>query len=466
MADRRPNLLLLLPDQHRWDFNPWNTQVPVQMPNLAQLAAHGVRFDQAIANCPLCAPARASLASGRSYGRCGVVDNRQDFPLDLPTFYQSLQASGYEVCGTGKFDLHKTTPRWNLDGSRLLSEWGFTRGIDNEGKRDGERTYTAHGPQGPYLAYLASLGLADAHSEDFSKRGVVGTSGDSMGETFPTPLPDHAYCDNWIASNTIDVLSQLPEGKPWFCQVNFTGPHEPNDITQSMWDGCQGIDFPLPIDSTRHDADFHNRARQNYSAMLENIDARIGEILAAIEKRGELDNTVIVYSSDHGELLGDHDEWQKSRPWHSSIAVPLVVAGPGAAVGQTSSALVQITDLAATFLDFAAAAPLPDMDSTSFRPVLGDPSLQHRQRVFSALTNAAQQSGNAGADENPKYVWDCIFDGRFKLVRQHGQGLAPQLFDLDEDPSETTDIADARPSLTAELIQLRNDENHRTGLRF
>ncbi|MDE2863414.1 MAG: sulfatase-like hydrolase/transferase, partial [Chloroflexota bacterium] len=102
MPNTRPNLLLLIPDQHRWDFGPWDPQSPLRMPNLASLAERGVQFDQAIVNSPLCAPMRASLASARSYGSCGVVDNGNDYPIDLPTFYQQLRSAGYQVCGTGK----------------------------------------------------------------------------------------------------------------------------------------------------------------------------------------------------------------------------------------------------------------------------------------------------------------------------------------------------------------------------
>ena len=463
IPDLRPNLLLLIPDQHRSDFSPWNESVPVRMPHVAGLAQRGLRFDQAIVNCPLCAPSRAGLASGRSYGSCGVVDNFQDYPLGLPTFYQQLRSSGYEVCGTGKFDLHKNTSRWGLDGSRLLTEWGFTQGIDNEGKWDGIRTYRAHGPQGPYFKFLEENGLAGAYSDDFERRGRDYTDGHGYGQTFPTDLPDYAYCDNWIGRNTIDILRGLPEEKPWFMQVNFTGPHEPQDITNSMWQACQGLQFPGPVASSQHDADFHNRARQNYSAMLENIDARIGEILAAVARRGELDNTVVIYTSDHGEMLGDHNEWQKSRPWQSAIGVPLVAAGPGIAVGEQGSALVQLTDLAATFIDYADASELPEMDSRSIRPVLEDPARSHREIVFSSMRNS-----NAGVPKLPgvpteRTVWDCAFDGRYKAIHQSGRGLDPQLFNLDKDPGEEDDLAASNPGQLASLLSQIDAENARVG---
>ena len=247
-------------------------------------------------------------------------------------------------------------------------------------------------------------------------------------------------------------------------QVNFTGPHEPKDITASMWESCQGIEYPGPLASTQHDAEFHNRARQNYGAMLENIDARIGEIIAAIERRGELENTVIIYTSDHGDMLGDHDEWQKSRPWQSAVAVPLIVAGPGVSEGRKSSALIQMFDLAATFIDYAGADPVPDMDARSIRPVLEDPARGHRDVLFSGLRYHGGYTGVSAQHPSDRYIWDLAFDGRFKLVHQHGYGLAPQLFDLESDPAETNDLAASQPERASAMMELIGSETARNGI--
>ena len=132
----RPNILFLLPDQHRFDWLGTNPVLPLRTPNLDRLGAQGVRFARAITPSPLCAPARACLAAGREYDRCGVPNNKFDYPLSQPTYYQALRDAGYRVAGVGKFDLHKATLDWGLDGSRLIREWGFTEGIDNEGKMD------------------------------------------------------------------------------------------------------------------------------------------------------------------------------------------------------------------------------------------------------------------------------------------------------------------------------------------
>ncbi len=118
---------------------------------------------------PLCAPSRACLAAGKEYDRCRVPGNNADYPLDQTTFYTLLRESGYHVSGCGKFDLHKKSPVWGLDGNGLLREWGFSDGIDNEGKGDAVMS-GAVAPKGPYMAYLHARGLAAAHVADFKRR--------------------------------------------------------------------------------------------------------------------------------------------------------------------------------------------------------------------------------------------------------------------------------------------------------
>ena len=133
----RPNILLFFPDQFRYDWVTGNSNnIPVHTPNLSRLAGEGAWFRQAIVPSPLCAPSRACLASGREYERCGVPSNAVDYPLTLTTLYSLLRDRGYYVAGCGKFDLHKATEEWGLDGKRLLKRWGFSDGIDNAGKMD------------------------------------------------------------------------------------------------------------------------------------------------------------------------------------------------------------------------------------------------------------------------------------------------------------------------------------------
>lgn len=429
----KTNILFFFPDQHRFDFVGFNPDIPVRTPHLDKLAERGVTFTKAIVPSAVCAPSRACMASGKRYHRCGVPGNGYDYPLDQPTQYQALRNAGYRVGGVGKFDLSKNTLEWGLDGKRLIDEWGFTDGIDNEGKYDGTRSGQTE-PHGPYLKYLYDNDLAEVHLNDFDRENRHGFKG-----THPTALPDEAYCDNWIAENGLSILSEFPADQPWFLQVNFTGPHNPMDITQSMHDARPDVQFPQPNASTELDAEHHNEIRKNYSAMIENIDRQMGRFLEAVEARGELDNTLVVFSSDHGEMLGDHDRWGKSVFYQPSVGVPLVIAGPGVQRGVTSDALVELQDLAATHLDFAAAEGIPDADGRSLKPVLTGALAEHRDVAISALNN-----------------WRIIWDGKLKLLVQEGEDS--KLFDLEADPRENRDLATEMPEEVARLSKRLKEE--------
>lgn len=447
---RPPNILLVVPDQLRYDWTGLNPQIPVRTPRLNALASRGMRFENCYCASPLCAPSRACLASGNEYHRCGVPDNSLNYPLEQTTYYSLLRDAGYHVMGCGKFDLHKPEPSWGVEGQHLLREWGFSAGIDSAGKWDAIR-WGMEEPCDPYTAHLHTTGRAETHNDDFVKRREIGT----FAATFPTPLPEESYCDNWIAAQGLRLLREAPADRPWHLAVNFAGPHEPVDITKRMDGLYRDVDFPQPNRSTEFTPEKHVEIRRNYAAMIENIDAWLGQLLDAVEERGELENTLVVFSSDHGEMLGDHDLWMKRLPQQASVGIPLVVAGPGVREGASTAALVSLMDLAATFLDFAGVETPGSMDSRSLRAVLDGSSDTHREFLMSGLD-----------------PWRCITDGRLKLIRGYAGGKAPpggghpvypegdsaaepMLFEIQEDPHENQNLASRFPSdvdrLTREL---------------
>ena len=429
MADiSRPNILFFLPDQHRADWTECVSDLPLRTPNLNRLASRGMNFTNAFTPSPLCAPARACLASGRQYERCGVQGNHQNYPLELPTYYQALRHAGYQVFGVGKFDLHKPTFDWGEDGSHLLEEWGFTDGIDNEGKLDGSNNYRRNpGATGPYLHFLHERGKADVYESEHRQR-------EKCRDAYVTALDDDEYCDNWVAENGLRLVSNARTDRPWHLVINFTGPHNPMDVTASMHERWKNASFPAPHnnDDPRFTDEDHQRNRRHYAAMIENIDRHVGRFLDLVEARGELENTLIVYASDHGEMLGDHGKWGKSTWRQASVAVPLIAAGPGVRQNVHSSALVSLHDLAATFVDYAKALPPAGMDATSLRPVLEGRADAHRRVLTSGLRD-----------------WRCAFDGTHKLVVETDR--EDRLFDLRADPREDVDIAASSPGIVSSL---------------
>jgi len=426
-----PNILFLFPDQLRHDFIEQPGPIPVRTPNVKKLMREGVWFTRAITPAPLCAPARACLASGMEYGNCRVPSNAENYPGDQPTFYHMLRTAGYHVMGCGKFDLHKPELDWGLDGKRKIADWGFSDGIDNEGKHDATRAYTKAGnkPKGPFMAYLETLGLAHAHVEDYEKRK-------GHGDTFSTPLRDEAYGDNWITRNGLALLDAAPKDRPWFLQVNFNGPHDPWDITASMEKRCRGKKFPQPNQCTQLTPENHVRVRQNYAAMIENIDRCVGQFLAKVRQRGELANTLIVFSSDHGEMLGDHDLWAKRHPYHGSVGVPMVVWGQDVKRGLRIDAPATTLDLPATFLDYARVERPAKMDSLSLRPLVTGKAAKTRDHVLSGMGS-----------------WRLVMQDKYKYVRGFGD-QGPMLFDTIADPRENQNLAKREPAIASRLDKL------------
>jgi arylsulfatase A-like enzyme len=400
------------------------------MPNLEMVMRRAVSFTNAVTPSPLCSPARACLASGLRYGRCGVPDNQTNFPLDKRTFYAVLRDCGYQVGGVGKFDLQKNRHYWGMGGfTPEHAIYGFTTALDSEGKMDAVKTALRNGrPSGPYMKYLYDKGMGQIHIDDMAGRGL---------RVEPTPLPDEDYCDNWVARNALYMLDLFRDDAPWFIQVNFPGPHDPFDVTRSMRDRWKDTSFEPPH-NWRGDADV-NGVRQNYAAMLENIDYNIGLILEKVKKRGELGKTIIAYSSDHGEMLGDEGRFGKLLPTRGSVGIPLVISTPGMA-GRYCDGLVELQDLAATFVDYAGGGFPEGEDSVSLRRILDGETNVHREAQVTSLCAKAERI-NGG--------YKLIFDGKYKYLEyKNGER---HLFDCSQDPWETRCVIDKEPEKAERL---------------
>jgi arylsulfatase A-like enzyme len=440
-AQQRPNLLFFFPDQHRPDWVGFGPRaLPLATPNLARVAREGAWFTNAICPSPVCAPSRACLASGNEYDRCGVIDNGDDYPRERTTYYRLLRDAGYHVMGVGKLDLAKNAREWGLDGRLHMEEWGFSDQTNCSGKGDGLAAYLRDpvGPKDPYYAFLDSRTPPRGRdcADDFVRRRLDYPHS-WWGDTAPSPLADEEYCDNWIARQGLALLDRAPAGKPWHLVVNFAGPHPPVDITRSMERSVRGPDrvlegLPRPYEYRGPlSVGALARTAQNYAAMIENIDRWLGVYLQQLERSGQLENTIVIYASDHGEMLGDHDRWGKSVPYQASVGVPLLVMGGAVAAGRRFDGPATVLDLAATFLDYAGVTPPGEMDSRSLRPLLEGGSAAGREVVQSGLRT---REGD----------FRVVFDGRYKLVR--GFGDEPmRLWDLEADPRETVNLAGRQP---------------------
>ncbi len=441
---KKPNVLFFFPDQHRGDWLGLRN-AHLETPNIDALAARGQVFRNALTPSPLCSPARACMALLQPYDRQPVRHNAHDVDPAQPNLYQALRNAGYQVLGCGKLDLLKGSMDWGEDGRHgtgagtLLHRLGFTGGIDSAGKHD---CISAHddGRAEPFQAFLRRHDLLETHLADYRRRR--GTERVNYLNTEPTPLPDFAYGDNWIAGNGRALLEAASDAAPWFLQVNFNGPHEPMDVTAAMHSRMAGRTMASPVASSEYSAEKHQAIRANYAAMIENIDSHVGRFLDLLEQRGALQDTVVIYASDHGEMLGDHDRWGKAVPHQPSVHIPLVMAGPGIAPRPPSDAWVDLTDVAATILHLANAQPPHGASG--------------RVLVNGSLTA-------------PKVVglgtWRAIYDGAWKYVHNFDPQATPSaagsfdrpsdapaaLYDLADDPYELNNIAAAHPAIVTRM---------------
>ena len=435
----RPNLLFITSDQHRHDYLGAASAGSLRTPNLDALAERGVRFTQCTTNAPVCAPARIALATGMQAARLGCLDNHCYLPPSVPTYYQRLRDSGYRVGCVGKLDLAKPDPYNGLHGDRpRVFCWGFTHPEECEGKMHAGTSPT---PIGPYTRYLAERGLLQAFHDDYRKRSAEGW----VGSCWDSVLPADAFEDAYIGRRAAEWIEQIPGDLPWHLFVSFVGPHDPFDPPAEYGDRYRDAAVPEPIaDDLQGKPAWVQRQRRSlspdqvrdtrrqYCAAIELIDDQVGRILQALERRGRRDNTWIVYSSDHGEMLGDHGLYTKSLPYEAALRVPLLVAGPGLGSTPDSEAPVELIDVNPTLCELAGLEPQPDLDARSLGPVLRGEAAVHRTETVSGLRG-----------------FRCVRTPQHKLIVSSAGEL--ELYDLEADPGELNNVAAAQPERVEHL---------------
>eukprot|EP01063_Lacrimia_lanifica_P004438 TRINITY_DN1248_c0_g1_i1.p1 TRINITY_DN1248_c0_g1~~TRINITY_DN1248_c0_g1_i1.p1 ORF type:complete len:508 (+),score=206.28 TRINITY_DN1248_c0_g1_i1:67-1590(+) len=481
----QPNLLLLFPDQWRYDWDGLtpsiNTgELPLKVPVMHKLAAKGTRFKQSYVPAPVCAPSRSCLAAGREYDEAGVLDNfNNDYPVDQPTFYKLLRdQGGYHTMTTGKDDLTKATRMGTTvhykgcpqckDGDGLFhqEELGFSDGMRHSGKMD--VVYTPE-PAEMYGYYLRNQTLPHGITAWDSHRACFGKGDKSLcrNDTFYGEL----YEDNWVASNAVKLLNRAPKDKPWFLHVSFPGPHSPFLVTADMHNSVShGRVWPPATDSKdpvgpevckAGKNPSSGSSRCNYAAEIENLDALFAKVLSAVDDLGHRNNTIVCVTSDHGEMLGDHDDGGKSKPWQGSAAVPFVCSGPGIREGVEIERPVGTMDLAATFLDYAGVKPAEGMTSVSLKSMLTEGANgQYRNHVSSGLDAWRMVVQDGTSDDGKtttsfKYICckgNCV--GKPSTAPSAVNGWTEMLIDVHADPFDMHDLAPENPKLGKQMAAM------------
>lgn len=428
--NERPNVLFLMSDQHRGDGMGCDGNAAILTPNMDRIAEEGVRFSKAYSSTPTCTPARAAILTGLSPWRHGMVGFGQvapKYPLEMP---QAMRDQGYQTCGIGKM-------HWNPQ--RGLH--GFHRTILDESSREKTVDFRSD-----YRAWFFS----QSPNQDPDITGILWNDYRSAVYVHPEELhPTH-----WTGQTAINYLDAYEGTDPFFLKVSFARPHSPYDPPQRFWNLYNEADIPPAAvgdwaaryaprsDDTNQiwhgdmGAEQVRKSRQGYYGSVSFVDYQIGRILESLENKGILERTLIVYTSDHGDMTGDHHLWRKSYAYEASARVPMLMRLPSEyydkPVASVRTEPVELRDLLPTFLE-AASAPAEvsaDLDGKSMLRLARGESEGWREVID--LEHDICYS--------PKNHWSALTDGKVKYI-YHAIDGEEQLFDLEKDSNEKVNLA-------------------------
>jgi choline-sulfatase len=408
----RPNVLLVMADQLVPFLTGAYGHPVVRTPALDRLAAEGTRFDTAYTPYPLCSPARAALVTGRYASRLGLYDNASILPADEPTVAHYLTNAGYDTVLTGKMhfvgpdQLHGFRRRLTTDVFPATMDWVPT--MDEEGRF-----------------------VRGGHARSYVPPEV--------GVRTWTKFLSYDEETHFRALEYLRERARLGAEEPFFLVVSYHHPHDPFHPTQELWDLYEGAEIGLPVvpeglevsamdrwANEAHETDAVDLAdpealtalRRAYYALVTYVDRKLGELLATLDETGQANDTVVLFTSDHGDMLAERRMVQKRCFYEWSVRVPLVLRRPGGeGAGATVAHPVSLLDVAPTLLDLAGVEERLPLDGRSLldpdpgRTVLSE---YHVEKVRAPCFMARR--------------------GAHKLIHVHGHG--EQLFDLDGDPHE------------------------------
>ncbi len=420
---KKPNIVLVMADQLAPHFTGAYGHPLVKTPHIDAVAARGMRFDAAYCNAPLCAPSRFSFMSGQHVTRIAAYDNASEFPATVPTFAHYLRQMGYRTCLSGK--MHFVGPD-QLHGFE-------------------ERLTTDIYPSDH--AWTPDWEMPDERIDHFyHNMDPVQTAG-VAGTTFQIEYDEETAF--FARRKIFDYKMNAVE--PFCMVVSFIHPHDPYVARPEWWDlyDHDAIDMPANLDSTDPHSERLKRAieadvtdvtdeqvrnaRHAYYANVSYFDSNVGKVVQALEESDQLDDTIVIVTSDHGDMLGERGLWYKMTWFEHGARVPLVMAGPGIAQG-SNDAPCSLVDMLPTLMDMAAQG--------GETPEIGMP-LDGRSLFAEAQGGVAPEDAEAigeyCAEVAPAHPILMIRRGRWKYI--HCEVDPPQLFDLVADPSELTNLA-------------------------
>ena len=422
----RPNILLVMADQLAPHFTSTYGHPVVSTPHLDALAERGARFDAFYSHSPLCAPARFTMMAGRSVASIGAWDNAAEFPASVPTFAHHLQSAGYKTVLTGK--MHFVGPD---------QMHGFEERLTTD-------IYPAD------FAWTPDWSLVD---ERIDKWYHNMDPLHEAGQAITTHQIDYDEEVGYTARRKLlDLARNHNDDRPFFMVASFIHPHDPYVARPEWWDIYDHDDIDLPDDVDLNSLDAHSlrirhgiqadtvgfteeqtrNARHGYYANTSYVDDWLGKLMATLEETGQADNTIVMFTADHGDMLGDRGLWYKMTFHERSARVPLVMAGPGVANNTIPNAashldvLPTLLDIATSGGDWAEAAP--DLEGRSLWSLASGDDDPTSEAIGEYMAEMTSRPITMIRRDNLKYI-HCDTD-------------PPLLYDVDADPLERTNLAD------------------------
>lgn len=450
---KRPNVLFLISDDLNNMLGCYGDP-RAKTPNLDRLAARGVRFDRAYCAFPLCGPSRNSLLTGLYPNSTGILANAQIFRQTIPaqqSMPQVFRNAGYFAARIGK-----------------LFHYNVPKSIGTNG----------HDDPGSWEMELNPAGVDRLEEEDRIFSLTPGQFGGTLS-WFASPKDDSQHTDGIMAENAEWVLERCAKrnDRPFFLAVGFFRPHTPYVSPKTYFDlyaekempVVQGVkedqaDIPAPglgsyiKEQDKLTDDLRRQTLQAYLASISFMDAQVGRVVDALDRLGLADNTIIVFTSDHGYHMGEHGLWQKMSLFEESARVPLLIVGPGvSAKGAAAKSPISHVDLFPTLAELCGVKTPTNVQGQSLVPMLRDPSVTGRGWAITQVMrgggpNRASVTTNVGSD-GPRFFGYSLRTPRWRYTEWDEGRKGRELYDHEADPREVTNLAD-KPDLAKTVEEL------------
>ena len=442
----KPNIVLFFPDQHRGDAMGCAGNPVIQTPNLDRLAENGVVFERCYTSSPLCMPARAALITGQPVNAHGVWGNNLvEADRHGPSHVRSIRDAGYRTAIIGKTHLYANhrNDGHTREHAHKLRDWGYQDIHELRDVVPSERCSCY------YADFLADRGRLRVY-QDYTRLWWTGAfRGAQPWEDPPSPLPTDEHIDSYCASQAAAWIRDHEGKQPFYLQVCFTGPHTPFDAPSDFRALYKPEEVPLPIlaapedpvspqveqmlKSSRLDGMTEIHARMmvsHYYAKVTLVDHGVGMVLDALADKGVLDDTWVIYTSDHGEMLGDHRLKQKKVFYEGALRIPLIVRPPGGTETRRTERLADHLDISASLLEAAGAESFESM-GRSFATM-----------VAAGARTRGEDPGRRYAFSEVESYYSMARDDRYKVTVDSATRQPLELYDMQEDPRELLNLVE------------------------